>query len=297
VDQQIPDVTLRDGTVIPQLGFGTWQVPNDDCPRIVGEAIRLGYRAIDTAQGYGNEAGVGRAIAESGLPRSAFVVTSKLRNGAHARDDALRAFDETLRAVGGDYLDVFLIHWPVPEQDKFVEAWRTLIELQGSGRVRAIGVSNFDRDQLERITHETGVAPLINQIELHPRFQQRDLRGYHLRRNIQLVSWSPLGPQTAGTLWWADHGRSSKAAGLFEDPVIKSLAEKHRKTPAQIIIRWHIQDGLVLNPKSVNPERIAENIGIFDFTLDAEDMYRIEAMDDPEGGRIGATPKDWNRIF
>ncbi len=293
---QVPDVTLRDGTVIPQLGFGTWQIPDEDCPRLVGEAIRLGYRSIDTAQGYGNEAGVGRAIAESGLPRSDFVVTSKLRNGAHSRDDALRAFDDTLRHIGGDHLDVFLIHWPVPAQDKYVEAWRTLIELQASGRVRAIGTSNFGREHLERITHETGVAPVINQIELHPRFQQRDLRGYHLRRNIRLESWSPLGPATGGTQWWGQFG-FPPGTSLFDDPVIRGLADKHSKTPAQVIIRWHLQDGLILNPRSTRPERIAENIGVFDFTLDAEDMYRIEALDSPEQGRIGPDPKDWNRIF
>jgi 2,5-diketo-D-gluconate reductase A len=285
---------LRDGTVMPQLGFGTGQIPAEDCSRLVGEAIGLGYRAIDTAQAYGNEAGVGRAIAASGLPRGDFIVTSKLGNAAHGRDAALHAFDETLRHIGGDYVDVFLIHWPVPERDRYVEAWRTLIELQGSGRVRSIGVSNFAREHLERITHETGVAPVLNQLELHPRFQQRDLRGYHLRRNIHIQSWSPLGPQLGSTQWWARHGHASAAPGLFDDPVIASLAEKHGKTPAQVIIRWHLQDGLLLAPKSTHPERIAENLGVFDFTLDAEDMYRIEALDDPEHGRIGPPPDSWN---
>lgn len=290
-----PHVTLRDGTVMPQLGFGTWQIPTADCPGIVGEALRAGYRAIDTAQGYGNEDGVGRAIATSGLPRDDVFVVAKLRNGAHARDAALHSVDESLHKLGLDHLDQLLIHWPVPEQDLYVEAWRTLIELQQQGRVRSIGVSNFAREHLERLAQETGVVPAVNQIELHPRWQQRDFRGYHLRRGIHLQSWSPLGPGTSSTGWWTSFGFAA-GSSLFDDPTIAMLTEKHGRTPAQIIIRWHLQDGLTLFPRSIRPERIAENFDVFDFALDAEDMYRIEALDSPDG-RIGADPRAWNLSF
>ncbi len=294
--QHVPPIVLRDGKLMPQLGFGTWQIPAADCPRLVGEAIRLGYRSIDTAQGYGNEDGIGRAIRDSGLPRADFFITSKLRNSAHTRDLALRSFDETMTKLGIEQIDLFLIHWPVPAQDKYVEAWKTLVELQQQGHIRSIGVSNFGREHLERIIAQTGVTPAVNQIELHPLFQQRDLRGYHQRRNIRIASWSPLGPGTTSSAWWWSHGRSTPG-NLLEDPVIAEIARKERKTPAQIIIRWHLQQGLSLCPKSTRPERIAENIDVFGFQLDAEDMYRIEALDRPETGKIGADPADWNLIF
>lgn len=290
----IPRIMLRDGNAMPQLGYGTWQIPTVDAVAIVGAAIAAGHRSIDTAQDYGNEDGIGRAIRDSGVPLTEFFITSKLRNGAHARDLAIEAFEQTLRDLGVETLDMFLINWPVPAEDKYVEAWRTMVELQAQGRVHSIGVSNFGREHLERIIGETGVTPSVNQIELHPRLQQRDLRVYHQRRDIRLQSWSPLGPETGSTAWWSSHGRATKGS-LFDDEVIKRIAETHRKTPAQVIIRWHLQEGLILFPRSVRPERIAENLDVFGFTLDAEDMYRIEALDSPQG-RIGPDPNDWNVI-
>jgi 2,5-diketo-D-gluconate reductase A len=291
----VPWIGLSDGNAMPQLGFGVWQIESADCLSLVGEALRIGYRAVDTAQGYGNEEGVGRAIARSDIPRSQLFVTSKLRNGAHARELALRAFDQTMADLGLDVLDLFLIHWPVPEQDLYVEAWRTLIELQQQGRIRSIGVSNFDPPHIDRLIAETGIVPAVNQIELHPCFQQRDKRAYHKRHDIKLQSWSPLGPGNGGAEWWTQFG-AQMGPSLLSDPAIASIAERHGKRPAQIIIRWHIQEGLALFPKSGRPERIAENYDVFDFALDAEDMYRIEALDDPRG-RIGAEPGDWNLIF
>ena len=292
----LPQIALRDGNLMPQLGFGTWQVPAADCPRILGDAIRAGYRAFDTAQGYGNESGVGAAIAQSGIERSAFFITSKLRNIAHQRDLALRSFDETMKALGVEQLDLFLVHWPVPAEDKYVEAWKTLVELQQQGHVRSIGVSNFEREHIERLIAETGVTPAVNQIELHPLFQQRDFRGYHTRRNIRIASWSPLGPGTSSSFWWHSHGHTSDGSAI-EHPAVMALAHKYGKTPAQVIIRWHLQEGLLLNPHSSRAERMAENIAVFDFALDAEDMYRIEALDRPDDGRIGAAPKDWALMF
>lgn len=292
----VPQITLRDGNVMPQLGFGTWQIATAECGKLVGEAIRIGYRSIDTAQGYGNEDGVGRAIRDSGVPRAEFFLTSKLRNGAHSRDLALRSFDETMKRLGIEQLDMFLIHWPVPEQNLYVEAWKTLIELQQQGHIRSIGVSNFDPEHIDRLTRETGVAPVVNQIELHPLFQQRIKRGYHLRRGIHIQSWSPLGPGTTSSAWWWRYGRSTPGS-VFDEPGIAEIAKKHGKTKAQIIIRWHLDDGLILFPKSTRPDRIAENFDVLDFALDAEDMYRIEAIDRPETGKIGAEPKDWNLIF
>lgn len=291
----VPAVALRDGNLIPQLGFGTWQIAGADCPRIIADAIKAGYRSFDAAQAYGNEAGLGAAIRDSGLPRSDFFITSKLRNRSHKRDLALRSFDETMKRLGVDQLDLFLIHWPVPAENTYVEAWRTLIELQQQGHIRSIGVSNFDRVHMERLIAETGVTPAVNQIELHPLFQQREWRGYHLRRNIRIASASPLGPGTSASAWWWTHGRATQGTALL-DPSITAIAKAHRKTPAQIIIRWHLQEGLILHPRSTRPERMAENINVFDFTLTAEDVYRIEALDRPDDGRIGIEPSQWNQV-
>ena len=263
----VPAVALRDGNLMPQLGFGTWQIPNADCPRIVGEAIKAGYRSFDTAQGYRNEEGIGRAIRESGMARGEFFITSKLRNATHTRDLALRSFDETMKKLGIDQIDLFLIHWPVPAEDKYVEAWKTLIELQQQGHIRSIGVSNFDRVHMERLIAETGATPAVNQIELHPLFQQREWRGYHLRRNIRIASASPLGPGTSASAWWWTHGRSTPGTALL-DPSITAIAKAHKKTPAQIILRWHLQEGLILHPRTTRPDRMAENLAVFDFTLD-----------------------------
>jgi len=265
-------ITLNDGATIPQLGLGVWQVDHDITAQVVGWAIKAGYRLIDTAQGYQNEEGVGEAIRAAGVPRSELFITSKLRNGAHQRDAALRAFDDTMKKLGLEQLDLFLIHWPVPSQDRYVEAWKTLIELKQAGRIKSIGVSNFNKDHLERIIGETGVVPMANQIELHPRFQQRELRDFHARHAIHTESWSPLGS-----------GR------LLTDPTIAGIARKHGKSVAQAIIRWHLQQGLIVIPKSVRQDRIAANFDVFDFELDTQDLKTIAGMDSADG-RDGPNP-------
>ena len=274
-----PSVRLNDGNSIPQLGLGVWQVPADVTARVVSDAIRAGYRLIDTAEGYQNEAGVGEAIRRAEVPRNELFITSKLRNGGHARDLAMKAFDETMKKLGIEQIDMFLIHWPVPSQDKYVEAWQALIDLQKQGRIRSIGVSNFNPDHLERIMEETGVTPAVNQIELHPRFQQRDKRDIHRRHNIAIESWSPLGS-----------GRS------LDDPTIAKIARKHGRSPAQTIIRWHLQEGLVVIPKSTHKARIDENIAVFDFELDTEDMQAITGID-KSSGRIGSNPATASFLF
>jgi 2,5-diketo-D-gluconate reductase A len=267
-----PTIKLNDGNVIPQFGFGVWQVPPDITAACCAEALRAGYRSIDTAEGYQNEAGVGQAVRDSGVPRREIYLTSKLRNAAHRRDDALREFDETMRQLGIEQLDLFLIHWPVPSRDHYVEAWKTLIELRDAGRIRSIGVSNFNLDHLERIIGETGVTPAVNQIELHPRFQQRDKRAFHKKHKIAIESWSPLG-----------------SGSLIDNPAIGAIAKKHGRSPAQVMIRWHLDEGLIVIPKSVTPARIRENIAVFDFALDDADRRALAALDDP-GGRVGPDP-------
>lgn len=268
-----PTIKLNDGNVIPQIGFGVWQVPPDITADRCAVALRAGYRSIDTAEGYRNEEGVGRAVREAGVPRSEIFITSKLRNGAHRRDDALKAFDDTMLKLGIEQLDLFLIHWPVPSRDHYVEAWKTLVELRDQGRIRSIGVSNFNLDHLKRVIGETGVTPAVNQIELHPRFQQKDKRDFHKEHNIAIESWSPLG-----------------SGQLIGDPAIGAIAKKHGKSPAQVMIRWHLDEGLIVIPKSVTPERIRENIAVFDFALDDADRRTLAAMDDPSGGRTGPDP-------
>ncbi len=272
-------VQLNDGASIPQLGLGVWQVDPAITARVVADGIHAGYRSIDTAEGYNNEAGVGQAIREAGVPRSDLFITSKLRNGAHERDKALAAFDGTMKNLGIDQIDLFLIHWPVPSLDKYVEAWKTLIELRNAGRIKSIGVSNFNQDHLERIIGETGVVPVVNQIELHPRFQQRDKREFHAEHNIKIESWSPLGS-----------GR------LLQDPSLEALASKHGKSVAQVIIRWHLQEGLIVIPKSVHKDRIAANFDVFDFELDQADIRAIAAMDDRDG-RNGPDPETAAFLF
>ncbi|SFP39372.1 2,5-diketo-D-gluconate reductase A [Mesorhizobium sp. NFR06] len=263
---------LNDGATIPQIGLGVWQVDPDITAKVVQWGIEAGYRLIDTAEGYRNEEGVGEAIRSAGVPRVELFITSKLRNGAHQRDTALRAFDDTMQKLGIDRIDLFLIHWPVPSQNKYIEAWKTLVELQKAGRIASVGVSNFNQDHLERIIGETGVTPVVNQIELHPRFQQRDKRDFHARHGIQIESWSPLGS-----------GR------LLADPTLEKIAKRHGKSVAQVIIRWHLQEGLVVIPKSIHQQRIAGNFDVFDFELDAEDLQTIRGMDSPDG-RTGPDP-------
>ena len=276
----VPTITLRDGNIIPQLGLGVWQVDPGMTARVVQDALDAGYRSIDTAEGYQNEEGVGEALRAAGLARGDVFVTSKLRNGAHARDAALKAFDETMRKLGLEQLDLFLIHWPLPSQDKYVEAWKTLVELKQQGRIRSIGVSNFNEDHLERIIGETGEVPVVNQIELHPRFQQRDKRDYHQRQDIRIESWSPLGS-----------GR------MLDDATVGAIAKKHGKSIAQTIIRWHLQEGLIVIPKSTHKERIVENFAVFDFELDADDMAKLQGLDRGASGRVGADPATASFLF
>ncbi len=276
----VPTIKLRDGSAIPQLGLGVWQVDPESTARVVQDALDAGYRSIDTAEGYQNEEGVGEALRASGLGRDEVYVTSKLRNGAHARDAALKAFDETMRKLGLEQLDLFLIHWPLPSQGRYVEAWKTLVELKQQGRIRSIGVSNFNEDHLERIIGETGEVPVVNQIELHPRFQQRDKRDYHQRQQIAIESWSPLGS-----------GR------MLDDETVGGIARKHGKSIAQTIIRWHLQEGLIVIPKSTHKERIVENFAVFDFELDAEDLAALKGLDRGAAGRVGADPATASFLF
>lgn len=276
----IPLISLNDGNTIPQLGFGVWQVADEEAETAVSEALRSGYRLIDTAQGYKNEDGVGRALASADVTREDVFITSKLRNGAHAYDDALREFDLSISKLGVDYLDLFLIHWPVPSQDKYVDAWRALVELKRDGRIRSIGVSNFLPEHLDRIIDATGEVPSVNQLELHPRYQQRDVRDYHRTKNIAIECYSPLG-----------------SGAVLDDPTIAKIAEKHGKSVSQIILRWELDQGLIVIPKSTHAERIRQNIDVFGFALEDDDREAIDALDDPENGKTGGYPETMNSLF
>jgi 2,5-diketo-D-gluconate reductase A len=265
-------LSLHDGLKIPQLGLGTWQTPDNEAAASVRAALDAGYRLIDTAAIYENESGVGAGVRAANLPREQVFVTTKLWNNRQGFDAALRAFDESLRRLRLDYVDLYLIHWPAPRQDRYLESWRALIRLQEEKRARSIGVSNFQIPHLERIIQETGVVPAVHQIELHPDFQQRELQAFHARHGILTQSWSPLGQ-----------------GALLTHKTILEIARKHQKTAAQIVIRWHIEQGLLVIPKSVHPERIRENFAVFDFTLDGEDLARLAALDNARG-RIGPHP-------
>ncbi|MFF8289833.1 aldo/keto reductase [Streptomyces sp. NPDC016309] len=269
---KVPSITLNNGVSMPQLGFGVWQVPDDEAAKAVGTALEAGYRSIDTAAIYGNEKGTGEAVAASGIPRDELFVTTKLWNSEHGHDATLRAFDESLARLGLDYVDLYLIHWPVPSKDRFVDTYRALEKIQADGRARAIGVSNFLPAHLERLLGETSVVPALNQIELHPQLQQAEARSFHARHGILTEAWSPLG-----------QGR-----GLLEVPTIIAIARKHDRTPAQVVLRWHLQLGTIVIPKSVTPSRIQENIDVFDFELDADDLAALAALD--EGKRLGPHP-------
>jgi 2,5-diketo-D-gluconate reductase A len=260
----------RDGVEIPQLGFGVWQVPDDEAERAVTTALEYGYRHIDTAKLYRNEEGVGRAVRASGIPREKLFVTTKLWNDDHGR--AEQAFGESLARLGLDYVDLYLIHWPAPRQDLYVQAWRSLEKIYRDGRAKAIGVSNFTAETLTRLLDETDIAPCVNQIELHPWLQQHRMREFHDKNGILTEAWSPLG----------------QGKGLLEEPALTVLSEKHGRTPAQIVLRWHIQLGNIVIPKSVTPARIKENIAVFDFILDKEDMAAIGALN--AGRRLGPDP-------
>lgn len=287
--QTIPKVTLNNGMTIPQLGFGTLNVPPDRTPsaentaktaEVVGLALALGYRHIDTAQMYGNERGVGQGIAASGIPREQLHVTSKLGNGNHRPDDVRRSFDESLQKLGLDHLDLFLVHWPLPTlyDGDYVSTWNAMIELLADGRVRSVGVSNFQPEHLQRIIAETGVTPVVNQIEVHPRFNNDAVREASASCGIAVEAWSPLG-----------QGK------LLNDAVIGGVAARKGKTCAQVILRWHIQHGHIVFPKSMHRERMQENLDLFDFDLSPAEVAAIDALDQGESGRIGPNPDtfDW----
>ncbi|MES2340207.1 MAG: aldo/keto reductase [Pseudomonadota bacterium] len=265
-------LTLNDGRLMPQVGLGVWQSPAETTADTVATALAAGYLAIDTAAAYRNEPGVGEGVKRSGVARDKLFVTTKLWNENQGYDAALAAFDKSLSRLGMDYVDLYLIHWPAPTQNLYLESWKALIRLREEGRAKSIGVSNFAIPHLERIIGETGVTPAANQIELHPRWQQAELRAFHASKGIATTSWSPLG-----------QGR------LLDDPVIGQIAAKHGKTPAQVIIRWHVDLGLTVIPKSVTPARIVANFQVFDFALDAEDLKAIAGLQAADG-RIGPDP-------
>jgi 2,5-diketo-D-gluconate reductase A len=268
-----PQIILHDGRAMPQFGLGVWQTPQDEAASVVKTAIEAGYRSIDTAAIYGNERGVGEGLQAAGVDRAELFITTKLWNDRQGFDSALKAFDNSLERLGLETVDLYLIHWPAPGKDLYVDSWRALVRLEQEGRARSIGVSNFEPEHIQRLIDETGVAPAVNQIELHPTFQQARHREFHQRHGIAIESWSPLG-----------QGKE------LNDPVIGKIAAKHGKSPAQVIIRWHLDNGLIVIPKSVTPSRIRENIEVFDFKLDAEDMKAIAALDRADG-RIGGDPR------
>jgi len=267
-----PTVTFHDGQAIPQLGLGVWQTPNDTAVTAVQAALEAGYRHVDTAMIYDNETGVGEGIRRAGIDRKEIFVTTKLWNSDQGFDSALKAGEQSLKRLGLDYVDLYLIHWPAPRRGLYVDSWRALSRFKEEGRARSIGVSNFPAELLERLIGETGVVPVLNQIELHPRFQQRTLREAHAKHGIATESWSPLG-----------QGK------LLDDPAVKAIAAKHKRTSAQVIIRWHLDNGLIVIPKSVTPSRIVENFQVFDFKLDAADLAAIGQLDSARG-RIGPDP-------
>ncbi|MDN4160799.1 aldo/keto reductase [Nocardioides abyssi] len=277
----VPTITLNNQTTIPQLGFGTYQVPPEDTAAAVTTALEVGYRHIDTAQMYQNEAGVGEAITSSGIARDELWITSKLNNGFHRPDDARRAFDETLGKLGVDVIDLFLIHWPLPTQydGDYVSTWRTLAELVEQGRARAVGVSNFQPAHLDRIVEETGVVPAVNQIEVHPYFGNEDARAASIRHGVEVEAWSPIAQ-----------------GAVLDDAVIGRIAEAHGKTPAQVTLRWHVERGDIVFPKSVTEQRIRENFDIFDFSLSVDEVAQISALDKGAAGRTGPDPDTFDYI-
>ncbi|MEU3602602.1 aldo/keto reductase [Streptomyces sp. NPDC006798] len=272
---KIPTITLNNGVEMPRLGFGVWQVSDEEAVRAVTTAVEAGYRSIDTAAAYENETGTGQAVAASGVPREELFLTTKLWNNDHGYDSALRAFDASLARLGTDYVDLYLIHWPVPRRDTYVDTWRALEKILSEGRARAIGVSNFLPAHLDRLADETSVVPAVNQIELHPQLQQAESRAAHRRLGVVTEAWSPLG----------------QGKGLLTVPAVAAVARKHDRTPAQVVLRWHLQSGHVAIPKSVTPSRIRENIDIFGFELDDDDLAAFAALD--EGRRLGPDPAEF----
>ncbi|MGV9248249.1 aldo/keto reductase [Streptomyces sp. NPDC003710] len=272
MSSKVPPIILNNGVEMPQLGFGVWQVPDDEAETAVATALEAGYRSIDTAAIYGNEEGVGKAVAASGIPRQDLFVTTKLWNSDHGYDATLRAFDTSLEKLGLEYVDLYLIHWPLPSRGLFVETYKAFEKIYADGRAKAIGVSNFLPEHLRTLLAATSVIPAVNQIEVHPHLQQHGARDFHAEQGIATEAWSPLG-----------QGR-----GLLEVPAIVAIAQKHNRTPAQVVLRWHLQLGNIVIPKSVTPSRIRENIEVFDFSLDTEDMAAISALN--EDRRLGPDP-------
>jgi 2,5-diketo-D-gluconate reductase A len=273
----VPTILLNNGAEIPQLGFGVFQVPPEQTEEATRTALEVGYRHIDTAEMYGNEEGVGKAVRASGLSRDEVFVTSKLNNGFHAHDDALAAFDGTLAALGFDHVDLFLIHWPMPEVGDYVETWHALEEIYRSGRARSIGVSNFQPHHLRRLLAGSEVVPAVNQIEVHPYLVQDDVRAFGAEHGIVTEAWSPIAQ-----------------GGVLDDPVITNIAKRVERTPAQVTLRWAIQRGDVIFPKSVTRSRVEENFALFDFELSADDMAEITALNRNE--RTGPNPDEMNFI-
>ncbi|MGP3689377.1 aldo/keto reductase [Streptomyces sp. IBSNAI002] len=275
---QVPTVKLNNGTLMPQLGFGVWQVPDAEAERAVATALEAGYRSIDTAAVYGNEAGTGRGLAASGLAREELFVTTKLWNGPKRswnRDAVLRAFDDSLAKLGLDHVDLYLIHWPRPMRDDFVSIWQTFEEIAAGGRARAVGVSNFRPADLDRLAGASALVPAVNQIELHPLFPQDELRALHAERGITTEAWSPLG----------------QGKELLTLPAVTAIAAKHGRSAAQVVLRWHLRNGNVAIPKSVTPSRIRENLDVFGFELDAEDAAALDALGAGSAARrIGPDP-------
>ena len=269
---QVPNITLNNGAQMPQLGFGVYQVPPEEAAQAVSTALDAGYRSIDTAALYGNEEGVGKAIAESSVRREDLFITTKLWNDRQGYDEAQRAFDESLAKLGLDHVDLYLIHWPAPAQDAYVDTWKAFEKLQADGRAKNIGVSNFQIPHLCRLFEETDTVPSVNQIELHPNLQQGDLRSFHNEHGITTEAWSPLG----------------QGKGLLEDATLASMAEKYGKSPAQIVLRWHLQLGNVVIPKSATPSRVRDNIEVFDFELADDDLAVIASLE--TGVRVGPDP-------
>jgi 2,5-diketo-D-gluconate reductase A len=277
----VPSLRLNDGNEIPQLGFGVFQIPAQDTAEAVSHALEVGYRHIDTAEMYGNERGVGEAVREAGIDRNGVYITSKLNNGYHRPDDARRAFDRTLSELGSDHVDLFLIHWPLPSkyEGDFVSTWKTLEEFKQDGRARSIGVSNFQVDHLKRLAAETDTPPAVNQIELHPYFLNEDVRSYGEEQGILTEAWSPIAQ-----------------GAVLEDPTITEVAERLGKTTAQVVLRWHIQRGSIVFPKSTTPARIKENFELFDFELEPDDISRIAGLDKGEDGRNGPHPDRFDYV-
>jgi 2,5-diketo-D-gluconate reductase A len=268
----VPQLDLNDGNAIPQLGFGVFQIEPEDTADAVARALEIGYRHIDTAEMYENEREVGEGVRASGLDRDQVFVTSKLANDAHDPDDARRAFDGTLSALGFDYVDLFLIHWPIPRGD-FVATWKALEEFKAAGRARSIGVSNFEPGHLDQLAESSDVVPAVNQVELHPYFLNEEVRAYDEEHGIATEAWSPIAQ-----------------GDVLDDRLIGEIAERLGRTPAQVVLRWHVQRGNVVIPKSVTPERIRENFELFDFELPEDDVKRIDGLDRGEAGRTGPHP-------